>query len=830
MPVLFTPHMCVSSLLFAFCLLCAPPALAVVLMRASAAYVARPITTPPAGVPLGDVKLNINAGGMSVGRFVADDARWLVGSSTTTLQSPDARIAGAETHNVPIYRSTRFATAGAAWGYDIPMQRPGVYDCTAHFAEIGPTAFRPGARVFNLSFATLRATADFPRIDVVAHLGASKFTAFTKTAANLVVPGILAVRLTPIVGDAALAGLTCERVADLPTDVRIDYTPPLLTVADVSADAEQLNVNCGGDAVARFEADDDAWVYGATAKYVAPPNATVVGAEAKNAPALTSHRYGLNGGAFSYRLPLPTAGIYECSLHFAEIYKSASAVGARVFDIDVMGQVVNALDVYAEAGGNALTSVVKTFFDLRIDHTLVITFTPKVSDAFVSAITCVQTMSLPDSSPDAMEDPSAEPTLEETPTPILPVDTPAPTLSADAQAPILPADTPAPSVTTDEPAPSVAVVLPSPDSSLDVSPSVPPAPSSPSSLPSSLPSLTAVPMRSVTPSAVVPSPQPASTYAEDDAEDEDAGATAALPSSSPEPSDFDPPQSTPDIDESAPPFTISPEPTSDEQDPDTETPTPASLANPDVPLTPSEGQDITSYVLRATVGTDGVFTEDMKRILKEVSASATNVTSSWALIELNRRTTDETRQNVRAGRQLDTIDNEYDLTLEAMYAEAEVPDASETYREFITVGNATDAMANHGFSNVEIQLREGADGAGAAARDESQRTSIIVIVTVVSAVVVLAAIAVLAFLASSRWKNRQAAANFDAPPPPMSESDASEELERSDSAPSLEYLDDDSTYTAATSRAGEHADNVGYIRDVCGRGTASIEEDAAHLA
>ena len=64
-----------------------------------------------------------------------------------------------------------------------------------------------------------------------------------------------------------------------------------------------------------------------------------------------SERYGGNhGGTMSYSIPVDP-GTYTVELHFAEIYHSA--IGARVFDVLVEGQLVlDDLDILAETGGD----------------------------------------------------------------------------------------------------------------------------------------------------------------------------------------------------------------------------------------------------------------------------------------------------------------------------------------------------------------------------------------------------------------------------------------------------------------------------------------------
>ncbi|MDA0321494.1 MAG: malectin domain-containing carbohydrate-binding protein [Verrucomicrobia bacterium] len=91
-----------------------------------------------------------------------------------------------------------------------------------------------------------------------------------------------------------------------------------------------------------------------------------------------SERY----GAFSYRIPISN-GTYRLTLHFAEIYFTAS--GKRVFDVLVEGLLaVNDLDIWQSAGANAAYTreVVVTV----LDNALEIVLAGSVNHAKLSAI------------------------------------------------------------------------------------------------------------------------------------------------------------------------------------------------------------------------------------------------------------------------------------------------------------------------------------------------------------------------------------------------------------------------------------------------------------
>jgi beta-galactosidase len=88
-------------------------------------------------------------------------------------------------------------------------------------------------------------------------------------------------------------------------------------------------------------------------------------------------------GEFSYRVPVPN-GRYRISLKFAE--PSASAVGERVFDVDVNGAtVLKGFDIFA-AAGDKLKSVDRSFDARTSEGAMLIAFRPLKGKALVSAI------------------------------------------------------------------------------------------------------------------------------------------------------------------------------------------------------------------------------------------------------------------------------------------------------------------------------------------------------------------------------------------------------------------------------------------------------------
>ena len=90
----------------------------------------------------------------------------------------------------------------------------------------------------------------------------------------------------------------------------------------------------------------------------------------------------------AYAIPVDNSH-YEVTLHFAEIWSGAFAVGARVFDVAIEGAtVLDDFDIYAEAGAN--TALTKTFHVEVSDGTLNILFSREVQNPKIAGIEAVR--------------------------------------------------------------------------------------------------------------------------------------------------------------------------------------------------------------------------------------------------------------------------------------------------------------------------------------------------------------------------------------------------------------------------------------------------------
>jgi beta-galactosidase len=178
-------------------------------------------------------------------------------------------------------------------------------------------------------------------------------------------PGTNDLRATAEVGGAMLSDALQWNFSGSPRIVRIK-------VGDISGYMSRENQRYGSDT----------YFTGGEAQGVNPPDASaenrikVAGGD----PRLYDT---FREGEFSYRVPVPN-GRYRISLKFAE--PSASAVGERVFDVDVNGAtVLKGFDIFA-AAGDKLKSVDRSFDARTSEGAMLIAFRPLKGKALVSAI------------------------------------------------------------------------------------------------------------------------------------------------------------------------------------------------------------------------------------------------------------------------------------------------------------------------------------------------------------------------------------------------------------------------------------------------------------
>lgn len=154
--------------------------------------------------------------------------------------------------------------------------------------------------------------------------------------------------------------------------------------------ATSFKINCAGDAAGEYISDFYQWTKGASSSY----HATHIDvAESATLPSVLfrSHRHGLSRRPWSYELPIETAGVYHCALHFAETYAPYQKPGARVFSVTATGnagtKTEHDIDVHKETDGDTTKSVSKHFV-VSAGRAIKFSFEATAGEAFVSAIEC----------------------------------------------------------------------------------------------------------------------------------------------------------------------------------------------------------------------------------------------------------------------------------------------------------------------------------------------------------------------------------------------------------------------------------------------------------
>lgn len=558
----------------------------------------------------------------------------------------------------------------------------------------------------------------------------------------------------------------------------------------------------------------------------------------------------------------------SCNLYFTEINPAHYSVASRVFDLHVNGALLRAgVDVFAQGSQKPLSTVVHTVNNVSSD-VLNITLIPVTGSPFISAVSCRKADALGASSQSAFSANSALNSAEESP-----VD-PSPSAESSADpfvtAAVQSDDFPVASSTVEfealEPLPSGTSI--------------------PSNAPrvSVLPSVTSNPSASTSPSPVsvaaslqpLPSITPIPDLTDDDDNDEAKETTAVetteltATDDGTDGTDGNEGQGEDEEEESA------------ESSPDVAFP----LAQLDEPLQLREGENMTTYILTVSIFVNGTFSQPMKETMKEVCKASNNKSIDWALTVLTDMNGDNVSQSVsRQNSDDDDERTQYSARMQATYSASDMEDGVEAFETWVRNGNLTRAMNNEGYNNVDVQFDDKVLGSsGAAGASSSTSTSLIVIISVLAVLAALIALAVVAYFVSSKLKTREIEqrAGFDAPPPGSSSgviingvdnsyrdtahmmmhqgnnnsivhspnndsahrigaADGAEDMggeggggvegtsgvmRRDSDETSIEYLDDDeSTYTAATSRADDFVEHPGYIRDTLGRGTTLVEED-----
>lgn len=151
--------------------------------------------------------------------------------------------------------------------------------------------------------------------------------------------------------------------------------------------------NIGGTAVGDFQADPVDMAIGETSVFEIA-DAVIEGAPEEYADVYKSHRYGLVGSTWGYDIAVETPGVYNCSLHYSEIFSEFfTEEPNRTFMVQVSGDGAEEVqeaefDVMVELQGAEFTPYIRVFEDISIASTLTIRETPSIGDAFLAGITC----------------------------------------------------------------------------------------------------------------------------------------------------------------------------------------------------------------------------------------------------------------------------------------------------------------------------------------------------------------------------------------------------------------------------------------------------------
>jgi endo-1,4-beta-xylanase len=272
--------------------------------------------------------ISINAGGSAAGGFITD-AYHSGGSVFSTASAIDMSLITGAALPQEVFQSERYGE----FSYTIPNLTPGsAQSVTLYFAEIYWTA--TGQRAFNVAINDATVLSAF---DVVAAAGgANKAVARTfNTTADA--SGQVVIRFTR-------NGLDQPKISGIA--VAAGGGGSSGGIGSSGGGTGSLSINGGGPASGSFVADAY-YSGGNTYSTTSAIDTSLITGAAPPQEVFQTERY----GEFSYTLPNLTPGsAHTVTLYFAEIYWTAA--GQRTFNVAINGAtVLNALDIFAEAGG-----------------------------------------------------------------------------------------------------------------------------------------------------------------------------------------------------------------------------------------------------------------------------------------------------------------------------------------------------------------------------------------------------------------------------------------------------------------------------------------------
>lgn len=304
------------------------------------------ITKQPA--PLKEV-IRINAGGPSL-QFGTEE--WLADTHFSGGRAYTNSVPIADTEKDILYQTERYGDIK----YEIPVPEQGVYTLELHFAEIHWS--RAGSRIFDLFVENNIFRSN---IDLAKDIGIN--TASVLRIENVeVTDENLSLELISQKDNAKISGIALFKQEETKVP-------------------ETIRINAGGDNI--YYANEE-WL---SDRYYLGGQTYFDDSKSISNTMREQIYHSERNGKFSYHIPVPKAGRYNLSLHFAEIYWETA--GKRIFDVQIENgqQTLENLDLVKSIGEpNRANSQIPLVVEV-MDGTLDMEFVPRTDRAKLSGLT-----------------------------------------------------------------------------------------------------------------------------------------------------------------------------------------------------------------------------------------------------------------------------------------------------------------------------------------------------------------------------------------------------------------------------------------------------------
>lgn len=287
----------------------------------------------------------INAGGPSY--TDPDGVVWEADKYFNTgIANPSSAIITG-TNKPTLYQSERYDLGGGPeMVYNIPIQN-GEYDVSLHFAETYVRSV--GARVFDVK---MEDTTVFNDVDIYLESGRQGNKALVKSTPVTVNDGSLTIDFLHVQENPSISGIEIHPAA--------------------TSSGFVTRINVGGNTY--VDSQGNTWVpdngfVNTGIQYSVSSSTTITGTQ--DPTLFRSERWDpVSGPAMKFSIPVPS-GNFEIQLLFAEVYSSATEVGARVFDVKMEGATVfSNVDIYKDAGNQGGRALIKSTTLFVTDGTL----------------------------------------------------------------------------------------------------------------------------------------------------------------------------------------------------------------------------------------------------------------------------------------------------------------------------------------------------------------------------------------------------------------------------------------------------------------------------